>query len=127
LGITTSVVDIVVKGFQGSEVIVIDGSPDQTRFLYNVLQSLYNTDMQVIRSVGVDRTIGPSTSGPTISHKRPLSHIGHHIGEEEVHDEAMEEPEEEVDDEAEEALEDDNSESDHDGDGEEPSGESLQS
>jgi hypothetical protein len=39
----------------------------------------------------------------------------------------MEEPEEELDDEAEEALEDDNSESNDDGDGKEPSGESLQS
>jgi hypothetical protein len=39
----------------------------------------------------------------------------------------MEESEEEVDDEAVEASEDENSESDHDGDGEEPSGESLYS
>jgi hypothetical protein len=39
----------------------------------------------------------------------------------------MEEPEEEVDDEVVEASKDDNSESDHDGDGEEPSGESLHS
>jgi hypothetical protein len=81
----------------------------------------------VIRSVGVGRTARPSTGGPTISHERPPSHIVQHIGEEEVHDEAMEEPEEEVDDEAVEASEDDNSESDHNGDGEEPSGESLHS
>jgi hypothetical protein len=39
----------------------------------------------------------------------------------------MEEPVKELDDEAEEALEDDNSESDDDGDGKEPSGESFQS
>jgi hypothetical protein len=45
LGITTSVVDIVEQGFQASQVIVIDGSPDRTRFLYNALQSLYGTDM----------------------------------------------------------------------------------
>jgi hypothetical protein len=45
LGITTSVVDIAEQGFQGSQVIVIDGSPDQTCFLYNELQSLYSTDI----------------------------------------------------------------------------------
>jgi hypothetical protein len=81
----------------------------------------------VIDSVGVGRTAGPSTSRPAISRKRPPSYIGQHTGEEEVHDEAMEEPEEELEDEAEDALEDDNSESDDDGDGEEPSGDSLQS
>jgi hypothetical protein len=81
----------------------------------------------VIHFVGVGRTAGPSTSGPTITHEQPPSHIVQHTGEEEVHDEAMEEPEEEVDDEAVEASEDDNSESDHNGDGEEPSGESLHS
>jgi hypothetical protein len=81
----------------------------------------------VIRSVGVDRTVGPSTSGPMISRERPPSHIGQHTGEEEVYNEAMEKPKEVIDDEVEEALEYDNLESDHDGDGEEPSGESLQS
>ena len=39
----------------------------------------------------------------------------------------MEEPEDEVDDEADEAAEDDSLELDHDGDGKEPSGASLQS
>jgi hypothetical protein len=91
------------------------------------LWSLYSTDMQVIRSVVVDQTARPSTGGPTISREQPPSHIGQHTGEEEIHNEAMEEPVEEVDDEAEEALEDDNLELDHDGDGEEPSRESLQS
>ena len=104
---------------------MIDGSIDWTRFLYNVLRYLYITDMQVIHSVGEDRTAGPSTGGPVISRKQPASHIGQHTGEEEVHDEAMEEPEEELDDEMDEALKDDNLESDDDGDGEEPIGESL--
>jgi hypothetical protein len=124
-GITTSIVDIVEQGFQGSQVIVIDGSTDWTCFLYNALRSSYSTDMQVIHPVGVDRTMGPSTGGPAISRKRPPSHIGQHTSEEEVHNETMEELEEELDDEAEEALEDDNSELDDDGDGKESSGESL--
>ena len=105
---------------------MIDGSTDQTRFLYNALQSSYSTDKQVIHSTSVDRTVGPSISGPAISHKRPPSHIGQHTSKEEVHNEAMEEPKKELD-EAEEALKDDNSELDDDGDGKEPSGESLQS
>jgi hypothetical protein len=37
VGITTSVVDIVQDGFQGSQVIVVDWSPDCTRFLHNTL------------------------------------------------------------------------------------------
>jgi hypothetical protein len=55
---------------------VIDGSTDQTRFLYNALRSSYNKDMEVIHSVGVDRIAGPSTGGPAISRERPPSHIG---------------------------------------------------
>ena len=127
LGIITIVTDIVEQGFQDSQIIVIDGSPDQTRFLYNALRSLYNTDIQVIRSVGVDQTARPSISGATISAKWPPSHVGQHTGKEKVYDEVVEEPKEEIDDEAEEALKDDNSESDHDSNGNEPSGESLQS
>jgi hypothetical protein len=81
----------------------------------------------VIHSIGVGQIATPSTGGPTITRVRSPSHIVQHTGKEEVHNEAMEEPEEEVDDEAVEASEDDNSDSNHDGDGEEPSGESLHS
>jgi hypothetical protein len=48
VGITTSVVDIVQDGFQGSQVIVIDWSLDRTRFLHNTLQSVYTTDMYIL-------------------------------------------------------------------------------
>jgi hypothetical protein len=40
VGITTSIVDIVQDGFQGSQVIVVDWSPDCIHFLHNTL-SLY--------------------------------------------------------------------------------------
>jgi hypothetical protein len=121
-GITTSILDIVQQGFVGSQFIVLDGSPARTRFLYNALRHVFTTDMQVICSIGMGRTAGPSIGGSMISRKRPPSHIVQYIDKEEVHDEAMEEPEEEVDDEAVEASEDENSESDHDGDGEEQVG-----
>jgi hypothetical protein len=61
VGITTSVVDIVQDGFKGSHVIVVDWSPDCTRFLHNTLQSVYTTDMHILRPVPVDRSSGPST------------------------------------------------------------------
>jgi hypothetical protein len=48
VGITTSVVDIVQDEFQGSQVIVVDWSPDRTRFLHNTLQSVYTTDMHIL-------------------------------------------------------------------------------
>ena len=48
VGITTSIIDIVHDGFQGSQVIVVDWSLDRTRFLYNALQSLYTTDMHIL-------------------------------------------------------------------------------
>jgi hypothetical protein len=57
-GITTSVVDIVQDGFQGSQVIVVDWSPDHTRFLYNTLQSLYTTDMHILLLVPIDLSAG---------------------------------------------------------------------
>jgi hypothetical protein len=48
VGITTSVVDIVQDGFQGSQVIVVDWSLDRTRFLHNTLQSVYTSDMHIL-------------------------------------------------------------------------------
>jgi hypothetical protein len=65
IGITTSVVDIVQDGFQGSQVIVVDWSPDRTRFLYNTLQPVYTTDMHILRLVPIDQSVGPSTGEGT--------------------------------------------------------------
>ena len=56
VGITTSIVDIVQDGFHGSQVIVVDWSPDRTRFLYNALESICTTDMHVLRPVPTVRT-----------------------------------------------------------------------
>jgi hypothetical protein len=53
LGITASILDIVQQGFVDSQVIVLDGSSAQTRFLHNALRDVFSTDMQVIRSIGV--------------------------------------------------------------------------
>jgi hypothetical protein len=84
LGITTSILDIVQQGFVSSQVIVFDGSPARTRFLHDALRDVFTMNMQVIRSVGVGRTAVPSIGGPTISRKRPPSHIVQHTGEEEA-------------------------------------------
>jgi hypothetical protein len=65
VGITTSIVDIVHDRFHGSQVIVVDWSPDRTRFLHNTLQSVYTTDMHILRPVPVDRSVGPSTGEGT--------------------------------------------------------------
>jgi hypothetical protein len=75
VGITTSVVDIVQDGFQGSQVIVVDWSPDYTRFLYNTLQSVYTTDMHMLRPVPIDQSSRPSTGERTGSAKRPSDHV----------------------------------------------------
>jgi hypothetical protein len=37
----------VQQGFIGSEVIVLDGSMDRTRFLYNALGDVFGRDVQV--------------------------------------------------------------------------------
>jgi hypothetical protein len=60
VGITTSVMDIVQDGFQSSQVIVVDWSPNRTCFLHNTLQSVYTTDMHMLRPVLVDQSGGPS-------------------------------------------------------------------
>jgi hypothetical protein len=75
IGITTSVVDIVQDGFQGSQVIVVGWSPDRTLFLHNTLQSVYTTDMHILRPVPVDQSAGPSISEGTGSAKHPSDHI----------------------------------------------------
>jgi hypothetical protein len=88
VGITTSVVDIVQDRFQGSQVLVIDWSPDRTRFLHNTLQSVYTTDMHILRPVLVDRSAGPSTSEGMDSAERPSNHVQECGFEEEIHDQA---------------------------------------
>jgi hypothetical protein len=47
LDITTNIPDILQQGFIGSEVIVLDGSMDRTRFLYNALGDVFGRDVQV--------------------------------------------------------------------------------
>jgi hypothetical protein len=154
VGITTSVVDIVQDGFQGSQVIVVDWSPDRIRFLYNTLQSVYTTDMHILRHVPVDCSAGPSIGERTGSAEHPSDHVQERGFEEEIHDQAMEEAKQNEVEESEEGTEDDNtvaaveikklgdestdsededtseeeedtSEEDDDGDDEEPSGITL--
>jgi hypothetical protein len=108
VGITTSVVDIMQDGFHGSQVIVVDWSPDCTRFLHNTLQSVYTTDMHILRHVPVDRSAGPSTSEGTGSAERPSDHVQERSSEEEIHDQATGEAERNEVEESEEGMEDDN-------------------
>jgi hypothetical protein len=108
VGITTSVVDIMHDRFQGSEVIVVDWSPDRTRFLHNTLQSVYTTDMHILRPVPVDRSAGPSTGEGTGTAERPRDHVQECGSEEEMHDYAMGEAEQNEVEQSEEGTEDDN-------------------
>jgi hypothetical protein len=108
VGITTSVVDIVQDGFKGSHVIVVDWSPDCTRFLHNTLQSVYTTDMHILRPVPVDRSSGPSTGEGTGSAERPNDHVQERDSKEEIHDQATGEAERNEVEESEEGTEDDN-------------------
>jgi hypothetical protein len=108
VGITTSVVDIVQDGFQGSQVIVVDWSPNRTHFLHNTLQSVYTTDMHILRHVPVDRNTGPSTGEGTGSAERPRDHVQERGSEEEIHNHATGEAEQNEVEESEEGTEDDN-------------------
>jgi hypothetical protein len=108
VGITTSVVDIVQDGFQGSQVIVVDWSPDRTRFLHNTLQSVYTTDMHILRLIPVDRSAGPSTGEGTGTAERRRDHVQEHGSEEEMHDHATGEAEQNEVEQSEEGTEDDN-------------------
>jgi hypothetical protein len=107
VGITTSVVDIVQDRFQGSQVILVDWSPDRTRFLHNTLKSIYTTDMHILQPVPVDRSAGPSTSEGTSSTERPSDHNQERGSEEEIHDHATGEAEQNEVEESEEGTEDD--------------------
>jgi hypothetical protein len=93
VGITTSVVDIMQDGFQGSQVIVVDWSPDRTRFLHNTLQSVYTTDMHILPLVPIDRSAGPSTGKGTGTTERPRDHVQERGYDEEMHDHATGEAE----------------------------------
>jgi hypothetical protein len=93
VGITTNIVDIVQDGFQGSQVIVVDWSPDRTCFLHNTLQSIYTTDMHILRPVPVDRSARPSTSEGMGSAEHPSDHVQEHGSKEEIHDQAIGEAE----------------------------------
>jgi hypothetical protein len=141
--------------FQGSQVIVVDWSPDRTRFLHNTLQSVYTMDMHILRPVPVDRSVGPSTGKGTDTAERPKDHVQERGSEEEMHDHATGEAEQNEVKQSEKGTEDDSrmaaieirksrdeskdsededtsedeetSEEDDDGDGEEPSGITLYS
>jgi hypothetical protein len=108
VGITTNIVDIVQDRFQDSQVIVIDWSPDRTRFLHNTLQSVYTTDMHILRPVPVDRSAGPSTGEGTGTAERPRDHVQERGPEEEMHDYAAGEAEQNEVEQSEEGTEDDN-------------------
>jgi hypothetical protein len=127
IGITTSIAEIVQGGFQDKQVIIVDRSPERTRFLYNTLQSVYKEDMQVIRAVVVERSAEHSTGEGTIIGERPGSSTENRNPNEGNPDQAIGDAEDYEDDEAEEEMEDNNPDSDDDGDGEEPSGISLHS
>jgi hypothetical protein len=98
----------VQDGFQGSQVIVVDWSPDRTRFLHNTLQSVYTTDMHILQPVPVDRSVGPSTGEGTGSAKRPSDHVQERGSKEEIHDQATGEAERNEVEESEEGMKDDN-------------------
>jgi hypothetical protein len=108
VGITTSIMDIVQDGFQDSQVIVVDWSPDRTRFLHNTLQSVYTTDMHIVPPVPIDQSAGPSTGEGTGTAERPRDHVQEHGFEEQMHDYATGEAEQNEVEQSEEGTEDDN-------------------
>ena len=107
VGITNSVVDIVQDGFQGSQVMVVDWSPDCTRFLYNTLQSVYTTDMHVLRPIPVDWSVRPSTGKGRGSVERPSNHVQECGSEKEMHDQVTGEVERNEVKQSKEEMEDD--------------------
>jgi hypothetical protein len=85
LGITTNIPDLVQQGFIGSEVIVLDGSMDRTRFLHNELGYVFGRDVQVVHSGAGEPSAGSSTDTPTSSREQSPSHILQQTSEDEVH------------------------------------------
>ena len=45
LGITTAIADIMHDGFVDDQVIVLDSSPTRTRFVYNTLQEVFDSEL----------------------------------------------------------------------------------
>ena len=86
VGITTNIVNIVQDGFQGSQVIVVNWSPDRTRFFYNALQSVYTIDMHVLRPVPAVQSVAPSPGEGTCGAECPSDHVQDRGSEEEMHD-----------------------------------------
>jgi hypothetical protein len=90
----------------GKQVIVVDRSPERTRFLYNTLQSVYKEDMQVIRAVVVERSAKHSTGEGTVTGECPGSNTENRNPNEGNPDQAIGDAEDYEDDEAEEEMED---------------------
>ena len=86
VGITTSVVDIVQDGFQGSQIIVVDCSPDRTRFVYNTLESVYTTDMHILPHVAVDQSAVPSPGEASGAAEGRRKRIQERSAEEDMHE-----------------------------------------
>ena len=93
LGITTSVVDIMQDGFQSSQVIVVDWSPDCICFLYNTLESVHTADMHIMWPIPVDQSVGPSTGKGIGSAERRNTHIQERGSEEDIQDQVTGEAE----------------------------------
>jgi hypothetical protein len=72
------------------------------------LQSIYTTDMHILRAVPVDSSAGPSTGKGTGSAERPRDHVQERGSEEEIHDHATGQAEQNEVKESEEGTEDDN-------------------
>ena len=100
--------EIVQDGFEGSQVIVVDKSPNCTCFFHNTLQSVYTTDMHILRPIPMDRGTGPSTSKATGSAECPSDHVQERGSEEEIHNQATGEAKRNEVEESEEGTEDDN-------------------
>ena len=107
VGITTSVVDIVQDGFQGSQVIVVDSSSDRIRFLYNTLECVYSADMHILQHVPVDRSTGPSTAEALGRAERRHTHVQERDLEEDMHDQVIGEGEQNEVESSEEKMKDD--------------------
>jgi len=75
VGITTPVPSVLQASFVGSQVLVLDGSVDRTRFLYNVLQEAYPLGIQTREDVVSEpkNPEGRASQNPRIAHTEPSS------------------------------------------------------
>jgi hypothetical protein len=131
LGITTAIADIVEDGFVGDQVILFDSSSTRTRFVYNTLQEVFGSELQVIRRDDIGHTAGPSTTVPTIGVDRASISVvqprDEEANEEELGEESEGDSEDEAEDGSEDYSEDTISEFSDSDDDEEEDGESLHS